>query len=69
MKSIDKAPFWTWPLGAALFGGIAAVNLLAGGRAWALIHLVGAMAYAAGLGRALLRRELAAQGVRARGPA
>ncbi|WP_144126526.1 hypothetical protein [Catellatospora sichuanensis] len=64
MKSIDKAPFWTWPLGIGVFGGITAFRLLVDGRWLAIFHLAIGMAYAAGLGRALLRRSLVARGIR-----
>ncbi|WP_144127171.1 hypothetical protein [Catellatospora sichuanensis] len=63
MKSIDKTPFWAWPLGIFGCAGPVAFTLVVDGRWIALPFLAVGMAYAAGLGRALLRRNLVARGV------
>ncbi|BCJ75040.1 hypothetical protein CS0771_45840 [Catellatospora sp. IY07-71] len=67
MKSIDKAPFWIWPAGMCAFGVVASLHDLVEGRWLPIVHMVIAMGYAVGLGRALLRRRLQAD-LRAENP-
>ncbi len=60
MKSIDRAPFWIWPAGMCLFGVVASLRDLVEGHWLAIVHMMIAMAYAVGLGRALVLRGLQA---------
>lgn len=63
MHPIDKTPFWAWPLGIVGCSGPVIFYLIVH-EMYAGAALVGAAVfYGAGLGRALLRRRLVAQGI------
>ncbi|GAA1404151.1 hypothetical protein ACFQZ4_51010 [Catellatospora coxensis] len=63
MHSIDKTPFWAWPLGIVGCSGPVIAYLIVH-EVYVAAALVGAaILYGAGLGRALLRRRLVAQGL------